>query len=61
MSEVMLREKTIRKDDIVKRIIPVEKTFFLPIISPSLPKGRRNIADDRMKLLITQLRLIAFA
>jgi hypothetical protein len=41
--------------------IPIVKTFFLPIISPSRPKGKRKIADVNIKLLITQPRLIAFA
>jgi len=41
--------------------IPVVKTFFLPIMSASRPKGRRKIADESIKLLITQPRLMAFA
>jgi hypothetical protein len=57
----MLHENTIKNVDIVNNKIPSEKIFFLPIISASLPKGKRNIADDRMKLLITHPRLIAFA
>jgi hypothetical protein len=57
----MLRENTISSVEIVKRSIPSEKIFFLPKISPSLPNGRRNMADDNMKLLITQPRFIAFA
>jgi hypothetical protein len=61
ISETMLREKIIRNVDIVKSKIPVEKIFFLPIISPSRPNGRRKIAEVKIKLLITQPRLIAFA
>jgi hypothetical protein len=60
MREVILCEKTIRKVDIVNNEIPIVKILFLPIISPSLPKGNRKIADVSIKLLITQLRLIAF-
>jgi hypothetical protein len=59
--EMILCEKTIRKVDIVNNTIPVVKTFFLPMISPSLPNGNRKIADVRIKLLITQPRFIAFA
>lgn len=51
----------IRKVEMVNSIIPVVKTFFRPTISASFPKGKRNIAEERMKLLITQPRLIAFA
>jgi hypothetical protein len=57
----MLCEKTIRKVDIVKRKMPVENTFFLPIISAKRPKGRRKTAEARIKLLITHPRLMAFA
>ena len=57
----MLFEKIIRKVEMVKSMIPIVKIFFLPIISPSLPKGSRKIADVRMKLLITQPILMAFA
>jgi hypothetical protein len=35
----------------VKRIIPYLNIFFLPFMSASLPKGRRNIAEVRIKLL----------
>jgi hypothetical protein len=41
--------------------IPIVKTFFLPIISPSRPNGKRKIADVKIKLLITQPSPIAFA
>jgi hypothetical protein len=58
---MILCEKTIRKVDIVNNTIPIVKIFFLPIISPSLPKGNRKIADVKIKLLITQPRFIAFA
>ena len=51
----------IKKVEIVNSIIPQEKTFLLPIISASLPKGRRKRADDNIKLLITQLSSIASA
>jgi hypothetical protein len=61
ISETMLPEKIIKKVEMVKRKIPVEKIFFLPIISPSRPNGKRKMADVKIKLLITQLRLIAFA
>jgi hypothetical protein len=61
MSEVILREKIIRKVVMVKSIIPEENIFFLPTISPSLPNGRRKIADESMKLLMTHPRLIALA
>jgi hypothetical protein len=57
--EVKFQEKTIRKVEIVNRRMPVEKTFFLPIMSASRPKGNRNIADERIKLLITHPRPIA--
>jgi hypothetical protein len=57
----MLQEKIIRKVDMVNNRIPIKKIFFLPTMSPSLPKGRRNIAEDRMKLLMTQPRPMAFA
>jgi hypothetical protein len=61
MSDVMLCEKRIRKVETVNNEIPAVKTFFLPIMSASRPNGRRKIADERMKLLITQPRLMAFA
>jgi hypothetical protein len=57
----ILREKIIRKVETVNNEIPIENTFFLPIISASLPKGNRNIAEDKIKLLTTHPRLIAFA
>jgi hypothetical protein len=57
----MLWENIIRKVDMVKSKIPIEKIFFRPIISPSRPNGKRKIADVKIKLLITQPRLIAFA
>jgi len=60
MRDVILCEKTIKKADTVNNEIPIVKILFLPIISPSLPKGNRKIADVSIKLLITQLRLIAF-
>jgi hypothetical protein len=59
--EVILFEKIIRNVDIVNKEIPIVKIFFLPMISPSRPNGKRKIADVSKKLLITQLRLIAFA
>jgi hypothetical protein len=61
ISEMMLWENIIRKVDMVNRKIPIVNIFFLPIISPSRPNGKRKIADVRMKLLITQPRLMAFA
>jgi len=61
MRDMILCEKTIRKVVIVNNKIPIVKIFFLPIISPSLPKGNRKIADVKIKLLITQPRFIAFA
>jgi hypothetical protein len=57
----MLPEKIIIKVEMVNSKIPREKIFFLPIISPSRPNGKRKMADVKIKLLITQLRLIAFA
>jgi hypothetical protein len=57
----MLLEKSIRKVVRVNSKIPVENTFFLPIMSASLPKGNRKIAEERIKLLITHPRLIASA
>jgi hypothetical protein len=54
-------ENIIRKVETVKIKIPSEKIFFLPAISASLPNGNKNIADDNIKLLITQPRLIASA
>jgi hypothetical protein len=59
--EVMLPENIIRKVEMVNSKIPTEKIFLLPIMSASRPKGRRNIAEDKIKLLITHPRLIAFA
>jgi hypothetical protein len=47
----MFHEKMIRKVDMVKRDIPYVKIFFLPTISASLPKGRRKITEERIKLL----------
>jgi hypothetical protein len=61
ISETILLEKIIIKVDMVKSNIPREKIFFLPIISPSRPNGKRNMAEVKIKLLITQLRLIALA
>jgi hypothetical protein len=61
MSETMLPENIIRKVDIVNNKIPEVKIFFRPTISPSRPNGKRKIADVRIKLLITQLKLIALA
>jgi hypothetical protein len=61
ISETILPEKIIIKVEMVNSKIPIEKIFFLPIISPSRPKGKRKMADVKIKLLITQLRLIAFA
>jgi hypothetical protein len=46
---------------IVNNRMPSEKTFFRPIISASLPKGKRNIAEERIKLLITHPSPIALA
>jgi hypothetical protein len=57
--DVMLPDRIIKKLDMVNSKIPRENIFFLPIISASRPKGRRNTAVDNIKLLITQLRLIA--
>ena len=45
----------------VNKIMPIVKTFFLPIMSPSRPNGKRKIAEVKIKLLMTQPRLIAFA
>jgi hypothetical protein len=61
ISEMISREKIIRKVEIVNKSIPRVKIFFLPTISPSLPKGRRKMAEDKMKLLTTQPILIASA
>jgi len=61
ISEVILREKIIRKVEMVNSNILVEKIFFRPIMSASLPKGKRNIAAAKIKLLITHPRLIALA
>jgi hypothetical protein len=61
ISEMMLWENRIRKVDMVNSKIPRVKIFFLPIISPSRPNGIRKIADVKIKLLITQPRLIALA
>jgi hypothetical protein len=47
----IFHEKMIKKVEIVKRDIPYVKIFFLPTISASLPKGRRKITDERIKLL----------
>jgi hypothetical protein len=47
----IFHEKMIRKVDRVKRDIPYVKIFFLPTISESLPKGRRKITEERIKLL----------
>jgi len=54
-------EKIIRNVETVNSRIPVEKTFFLPIMSASRPKGSRNIAEESMKLLITQPSPMALA
>jgi hypothetical protein len=59
--EVILPENIIRKVEMVNSKIPTEKIFFLPNMSASRPKGKRNIAEDRIKLLITHPMLIAFA
>jgi hypothetical protein len=59
--EVMLCENIIRKVEIVKSKIPVENIFFLPIMSANRPKGKRNIAEDKIKLLITHPSSMAFA
>ena len=53
INEVILCEKMMSEVEIVNRNIPSEKIFFLPIISANLPNGNRNIADERIKLLIT--------
>ncbi len=58
---VRLGEKIIKKVEIVNRIIPAEKIFFLPVISASLPKGRRKTDEDSMKLLITHPSPMALA
>jgi hypothetical protein len=59
--EVMLPENTIRNVEIVNNRMPREKIFFLPIMSASRPNGRRNMAEERIKLLITQPSPIALA
>jgi hypothetical protein len=61
ISVVMLPENIIRKVDTVNRNIPEVKIFFLPMMSASRPNGKRKIAEERRKLLITQPRLIALA
>jgi hypothetical protein len=61
ISEMMLWENIIRKVDMVNKKMPIVKTFFLPIMSPSRPNGKRKIAAVKIKLLMTQPRLIAFA
>jgi hypothetical protein len=61
ISEERFQEKTIRKVEIVNSRMPAENTFFLPIMSASRPNGSRNIADERMKLLITHPSPIALA
>jgi hypothetical protein len=43
-----------RKDEPVYVMIPHAKTFFLPWISASLPKGRRKIAAGKRKEVATQ-------
>jgi hypothetical protein len=57
--KVRLFEKMITNVDRVNNVNQPVNTFFLPKISASLPNGIRNIADDKMKLLITQLNPIA--
>jgi hypothetical protein len=57
----MVCEKRIKNVEKVNKNIPVENTFNLPMISASRPNGKRKIADDKIKLLITHPRLIAFA
>src|ERR1035437_9137300 len=61
ISVVMLPENIIRKVDTVNSNIPEVKIFFLPMMSASRPNGKRKIAEERRKLLITQPRLIALA
>ena len=48
MSDTIDLVKIMRKVDIENRRIPSVKTFFLPIMSPSLPKGIRKIAVDKI-------------
>jgi hypothetical protein len=55
----MFHEKIIRNVDNVKRDIPYVNIFFLTTISASLPKGRRNITHERIKLLAIQPSSIA--
>jgi hypothetical protein len=45
--KVMVCAKTMQAVVMVKRISPDIKIFFLPSISPSLPKGRRKTAVPR--------------
>jgi hypothetical protein len=60
-SETILPEKTISVVVNVKSNNPSEKILFLPVISPSLPNGRRKIAEESRKLLITQPSWMALA
>jgi hypothetical protein len=52
-------EKIIPIEARVKSAIPPIKIFFLPKISPILPKGTRKIADARRYALLPQLNSIA--
>lgn len=54
-------EKTIMIVDSVNNNNPALNTLFLPTMSASLPNGIREIADDRIKLLITHPISIALA
>jgi hypothetical protein len=53
-------ENVFNTEAAVKMIIPQKKTFFLPYISASLPKGTRNIAAERRYNVPTQLRSTVF-
>jgi hypothetical protein len=61
INEMIFQEKIIRKVEIVYKRIPRVNIFFLPTISPSLPNGRRKMADASKKLLTTHPILIASA
>lgn len=57
----MLWEQIIEKVEIVSRIRPERKTFFLPNISPILPKGNMKIAVEIRYKLTIQLSCTALA
>jgi len=50
----------LRKDENVKIITPALNSFLVPIRSPNLPTGSKNIAVARRKDVITQLKVTAF-